>query len=146
MSQAPAAGGGPRFFVSLESLRGIAALVVIFYHAEWYNPITPLRFVQNGPLMVDLFFVLSGFVIYHSYGSRLGSARGRSLSVVAHRPPVPAAFDVPARLSRHRSLQARHAPRGLHDQQWLFVPDKPVAPAINGAAQSSDLQLPELEH
>src|SRR6201996_4654585 len=74
MSQAPETGG-PRFFVSLESLRGIAALAVIVYHAEWYNPITPLRFFQNGPLMVDLFFVLSGFVIYHSYGTRLRSAR-----------------------------------------------------------------------
>jgi len=61
------------FFNSLEALRGIAALVVVFYHAMWTNPLTQLQFVQNGPLMVDFFFVLSGFVICHSYGHRIGS-------------------------------------------------------------------------
>jgi peptidoglycan/LPS O-acetylase OafA/YrhL len=67
--------GSSKFFVPLESLRGIAALVVIIFHAEWVNPLTALRFFQNGPLMVDLFFVLSGFVIFYSYGKRLTTAR-----------------------------------------------------------------------
>jgi peptidoglycan/LPS O-acetylase OafA/YrhL len=60
-----------RFFTPLESLRGLAALSVVVFHAVWTNPITSLRFFQNGPLMVDFFFVLSGFVICHSYGPRL---------------------------------------------------------------------------
>jgi peptidoglycan/LPS O-acetylase OafA/YrhL len=63
----------PTYFFALESLRGIAALIVVCFHARWTNPITTLEFVQNGPLMVDFFFVLSGFVIYHSYGDRLKS-------------------------------------------------------------------------
>jgi len=63
----------PTFFVPLESLRGLAALVVVVYHAVWSNPVTALRFFQNGALMVDLFFVLSGFVMFHSYGRKLGS-------------------------------------------------------------------------
>lgn len=63
--------GTTKFFVSLESLRGLAALVVVVYHAVWSNPITELHFFQNGALMVDFFFVLSGFVIFHSYGRRL---------------------------------------------------------------------------
>jgi peptidoglycan/LPS O-acetylase OafA/YrhL len=61
------------FFAPLESLRGIAALIVVLYHALWINSITSLHLVQNGALMVDFFFVLSGFVIFHSYGNKLGS-------------------------------------------------------------------------
>ena len=62
----------PKFFVPLESLRGLAALIVVVYHAVWTNPVTALNFFQNGALMVDFFFVLSGFVIFHSYGRKLG--------------------------------------------------------------------------
>jgi peptidoglycan/LPS O-acetylase OafA/YrhL len=61
----------PVFFTPLESLRGIAAFIVVLYHAVWMNWITSLRLVQNGALMVDFFFVLSGFVIFHSYGNKL---------------------------------------------------------------------------
>src|ERR1700678_383797 len=63
------------FFVTLEPLRGIAALIVVVYHAVWLNPLTDSRFFTNGALMVDFFFVLSGFVICHSYGDRLSSVR-----------------------------------------------------------------------
>ena len=63
----------PGFFSPLESLRGLAALVVIVFHADWTNPITAWNFFQNGALMVDFFFVLSGFVIFHSYGQKLPS-------------------------------------------------------------------------
>src|SRR6266496_1761059 len=62
-----------KFFAPLESLRGLAALVVVIYHAVWSNPVTGLHFFQNGALMVDFFFVLSGFVIAHSYGGKLRS-------------------------------------------------------------------------
>jgi peptidoglycan/LPS O-acetylase OafA/YrhL len=41
----------------------------------WLNPVTNSRFFMNGALMVDFFFVLSGFVIFHSYGDRLSSFR-----------------------------------------------------------------------
>jgi peptidoglycan/LPS O-acetylase OafA/YrhL len=61
------------FFSPLESLRGLAALAVVVYHAVWTNPVSSLNFFQNGPLMVDFFFVLSGFVIFHSYGNKLGT-------------------------------------------------------------------------
>jgi peptidoglycan/LPS O-acetylase OafA/YrhL len=63
------------FFVTLESLRGVAALIVVVYHAVWLNPVTNSRFFTNGALMVDFFFVLSGFVICHSYGDRLADFR-----------------------------------------------------------------------
>ncbi len=57
-----------RFFDSLESMRGIAALTVVLLHmppllSERYIP----AFVDNGFLMVPFFFVLSGFVIHRNY-------------------------------------------------------------------------------
>ncbi|HKT71891.1 MAG TPA: acyltransferase [Steroidobacteraceae bacterium] len=73
-SRAPEGSAGKGFFSSLESLRGLAAMVVVILHAVWTNPVSNLRIFQNGALMVDLFFVLSGFVICHSYGARLGTS------------------------------------------------------------------------
>lgn len=52
-------------------MRGIAALIVALYHlgigVEYVSPI------RNGYLFVDLFFVLSGFIMCAAYGSRLRS-------------------------------------------------------------------------
>src|SRR5580700_6668773 len=61
------------FFGGLESLRGVAALIVVFLHIKWANPLTSLLFFRNGYLMLDLFFVLSGFVICHNYGRKIGN-------------------------------------------------------------------------
>lgn len=61
------------FFHSLESLRGIAALLVVIYHVGWLNPLYEFGFVRNGALMVDLFFVLSGFVMVHCYQRKLNT-------------------------------------------------------------------------
>ncbi|MCW5796966.1 MAG: acyltransferase [Nitrospira sp.] len=63
------------FFRALESLRGIAALAVVIFHVAWTFPLYDMALIRNGYLMVDLFFVLSGFVICHSYGRRLGTGR-----------------------------------------------------------------------
>ena len=58
----------------LTPLRGIAALCVVFFHArliifpQWMTPLTEYTyFVENGYLWVDLFFILSGFVMMHVY-------------------------------------------------------------------------------
>ncbi|MFB0612673.1 acyltransferase family protein [Aurantiacibacter poecillastricola] len=57
---------------SLDMLRGIAALMVAMYHCGWLMIATPLDIVRNAGLMVDFFFVLSGFVIAYCYDGRLG--------------------------------------------------------------------------
>ncbi len=60
----------------LESLRGIAALTVVLLHARTFARDSLLLsnpFVMNGGLMVDFFFVLSGFVIAYNYSDRLSS-------------------------------------------------------------------------
>ena len=61
-----------KFFGALESLRGIACLLVVLYHIPpWYGPFARLGVVHSGHLAVEFFFVLSGFVLFHSYGSRI---------------------------------------------------------------------------
>lgn len=56
-----------RFFHNLEALRGVCALLVALYHAAWASHIAMLPIVRNGWLFVDFFFVLSGFVMTHTY-------------------------------------------------------------------------------
>ena len=64
--------GTPKF-QSLESLRGLAAFAVFLTHVPWVTAVTDNNFIHNTQLMVDLFFVISGFVIYHSYGHKISS-------------------------------------------------------------------------
>ncbi len=59
----------------LESIRGIAALLVVLFHMPAWNSFLHVRFILNSYYMVDLFFVLSGFVMNLNYGNRLHSAR-----------------------------------------------------------------------
>lgn len=57
--------------VELESLRGIAALLVVAFHIPKWNPLLDLGIINNAYLMVELFFVLSGFVIFTAYQNRI---------------------------------------------------------------------------
>jgi len=58
-------------FEVLDALRGLCALLVAIYHFKVGGHISQLAMIKNGWLFVDYFFVLSGFVIAHSYGARL---------------------------------------------------------------------------
>lgn len=60
----------PRY-LALDSLRGIAALAVAAYHIKGGGALFNNQLVQNAWLMVDFFFVLSGFVIAANYAARL---------------------------------------------------------------------------
>ncbi|MGQ5700888.1 acyltransferase family protein [Sandaracinobacteroides sp. A072] len=61
----------PTRFEALDSLRGVCALLVCLFHFEAAGPLTQNPLVRQSWLFVDFFFVLSGFVIAHSYGPRL---------------------------------------------------------------------------
>ncbi len=69
---------GDRRYLALDGLRGIAALLVVLYHVELPNHLTHNSFVRHGYLAVDLFFILSGFVISSAYSRRIGDRRGAS--------------------------------------------------------------------
>ena len=60
-------------FLLLDGLRGLAAIVVVFWHAEWLGF---HRWMHTGYMAVDFFFCLSGFVIAFSYESRLRGSLG----------------------------------------------------------------------
>ncbi|MGN6148797.1 MAG: acyltransferase family protein [Rhizomicrobium sp.] len=57
-------------FHALDGLRGICAIVVLLYHALRYAPGTPFA---HGYLSVDMFFILSGFVLAFAFGDRLAA-------------------------------------------------------------------------
>ena len=61
-------------FVLLDGIRGIAAIAVMLFHLF---PQLPGGVIGHGYLAVDLFFLLSGFVIAHNYDGKI--ARGLSL-------------------------------------------------------------------
>lgn len=56
---------------ALTSVRGLAAWWVVFFHFKYFlGPYLPqwgLAFISRGELAVDLFFCLSGFVLYLNY-------------------------------------------------------------------------------
>jgi peptidoglycan/LPS O-acetylase OafA/YrhL len=53
----------------LDVLRGICALLVVFYHVLFQHPGRELGVFRNAALFVDFFFVLSGFIMFHNYGN-----------------------------------------------------------------------------
>jgi len=57
-----------RTFETLNAMRGIAAIGVVLFHGRslWHGAVAP-----HGYLAVDIFFMLSGFVIAHAYEGRL---------------------------------------------------------------------------
>ena len=79
------------FLPELESLRGIAILLVFLYHADglvvtghapgvWPNPAT--AYVRAGHVGVDLFFVLSGFLLAAPFLTEIEG--GRRVSVARY--------------------------------------------------------------
>src|SRR6187455_297893 len=55
----------------LDGLRGVAAIIVVFFHLA--EPLASSRLhnvVNHGYLAVDFFFMLSGFVIGYAYDDR----------------------------------------------------------------------------
>jgi peptidoglycan/LPS O-acetylase OafA/YrhL len=66
MTQERAQPPSKSHFEVLDGLRGVAALIVVLFHSYKGGGI-----VINGALAVDLFFLLSGFVIAYSYDDRV---------------------------------------------------------------------------
>ena len=65
----------PRHLDALTGIRGIAAWAVVFYHIRLsltgLLPGWAIAALAKGYLAVDLFFILSGFVIWYNYADKL---------------------------------------------------------------------------
>ncbi|MFC3441654.1 acyltransferase family protein [Sphingobium rhizovicinum] len=72
---APITGGSSARFIVLDGVRGMAALMVLILHSAFIFP--------SASLAVDLFFMLSGFVLAHGYGARLDNGEQRKRFVIA---------------------------------------------------------------
>ncbi|MEH6452900.1 MAG: acyltransferase [Psychromonas sp.] len=55
-------------FEALDAFRGLCALSVVVFHMRLIDSITELGFFRGSSIFVELFFVLSGFVLTHGYG------------------------------------------------------------------------------
>ncbi len=61
-------------FLMLDALRGVAALIVIWYHVFEGFATSPVdQMLNHGYLAVDFFFMLSGFVMCYAYDDRFAS-------------------------------------------------------------------------
>lgn len=71
--------GDRRVFQALDGMRGVAAVFVAMRHTVFFHNLG----IPGGYLAVDLFFVLSGFVIAHAYERRLaaGLSVGRFMTL-----------------------------------------------------------------
>jgi peptidoglycan/LPS O-acetylase OafA/YrhL len=67
----------PRHLDALTGIRGIVAWLVVFYHIRLsladLLPAGLIAVLGKGYLAVDLFFILSGFVIWYNYAARIRS-------------------------------------------------------------------------
>ncbi len=71
------------YYRKLDALRGLAACAIVLFHSPFQLGERPTALIHNAYLFVDLFFVLSGFVLSHRYGERL--AAGMSVTDFARR-------------------------------------------------------------
>ncbi len=72
-----ASGGTKPYYELLDGLRGVAALVVLWYHVFEAYATSPVdQRLNHGYLAVDFFFILSGFVIGRAYDDRWGRQMG----------------------------------------------------------------------
>ncbi len=71
-------------FTNIQHLRAFAAIVVVLYHSigaflAYYPKETPINIILNsikvwGACGVDIFFVISGFILYHTFKSGSSSS------------------------------------------------------------------------
>ena len=62
---------GQRRYVALDAFRGLAAFGVALFHFRWIDPALQQSTIVGGlDMLVDFFFVLSGFVLTHAYFGR----------------------------------------------------------------------------
>lgn len=73
------AAAKPHYFAALDGFRGVLALMIAVYHTMWMSHVNATVLYTNGPVLVDLFFVFSGFLMFTLYDGHLNTgAQGRA--------------------------------------------------------------------
>lgn len=70
-------------FHALDSFRGLCAVSVAVYHVHIYQSFGELAFFRSAHYLVGFFFVLSGFVMMHTYAQRLASGQQLKTFVIS---------------------------------------------------------------
>ena len=71
IQDSPESSDSKPHYAMLDGLRGVAAILVIFYHISEGFATSPLdQKVNHGYMAVDFFYILSGFVIGYAYDDR----------------------------------------------------------------------------
>lgn len=59
------------YYGALDGFRGLLALIVAVYHTPWESWFNNTAFMDNGTVIIDLFFVFSGFLMFRLYGAKI---------------------------------------------------------------------------
>lgn len=118
-----------RTFEALEGARGVAALLVALYHYPFTGMLREVEVIRHGWTAVDLFFVMSGFIMSTTYASSLRSPdQWRSFAIKRvgrlyplHLVTLLAAIAFPFAIDQLRELLA---PLGVVHGE--FVRDEPI--------------------
>src|SRR5216683_6430 len=75
MAENPLLGNRMSYLSNLTPMRGIAALLTVIFHINFFigyglEPAPGSTIMHDMYLMVDFFFILSGFIMSHVYGHR----------------------------------------------------------------------------
>lgn len=67
----------PNRLIGIQILRGFAAILVVVYHLalhveQWFGGHSFYKYLLFSNIGVDLFFILSGFIIYHVHRTHFG--------------------------------------------------------------------------
>jgi peptidoglycan/LPS O-acetylase OafA/YrhL len=66
--------GAGEYYAALDGFRGLLAVFVAVYHTIWLSHPNSWSFFNNGPVIIDLFFALSGFLMWRLYADRMNNA------------------------------------------------------------------------
>ncbi len=61
----------PKYFGALDGFRGVLAIMIAIYHTIWPTHFNSSDLFTNGPVLVDMFFVFSGFLMFYLYGAKI---------------------------------------------------------------------------
>ena len=63
--------GHSEYFAALDGFRGLLALCVAIHHATWFSYLNYRSFINEGYVIIDLFFAFSGFLMFTLYQHQL---------------------------------------------------------------------------